>query len=68
MKVKKDHRRLLQAGGFMAPVSPVFHTVVTVSWSQRYLTLAYFYTLAGSPASGLVLNPLVAYTSTTVYI
>ena len=28
----------------------------------------WFYTLAGSPAWGLVLNPLVAYTSTTVYI
>ena len=27
-----------------------------------------FYTLVGSPAWGLVLNPLVAYTSTTVYI
>ena len=27
-----------------------------------------FYMLAGSPASGLILNPLVAYTSTTVYI
>ena len=27
-----------------------------------------FYTLAGSPAWELVLNPLVAYTSTTVYV